>query len=164
VEHGISFEALLDYAEAEERRWEDWFRRNPGALDLQVEISDSSTVREFVRHIFGVGRRTAERLLNEPMTSDEKLDITSIESLFSIGADACAKLRRFLAQSNEASLSAPRQFQSATLGSFRATPRKLLTHAVVHGIRHWAQLATLLRQQGYKTDWRHDVLFTDAIQ
>ncbi len=40
----------------------------------------------------------------------------------------------------------------------------MLTHAVVHAIRHWAQLATLLRQQGYKTDWQHDVLFSDAIR
>ncbi len=160
----ISFEALLAYAEGEERRWLDWFRRNPGALDLPVKISDSSTVREFVRHILGVGRRTAERLLNEPMTSDEKFDISSAASLFAIGIDAHRKLRRFLQQSDEAALSSVRQFQSATLGSFRATPRKLLTHALVHEIRHWAQLATLLRQQGYKTDWRHDVLFTDAIQ
>ncbi len=164
MEKGISFEALLAYAEAEERRWADWFRRNPEALDLPAKISDSSTVREFVRHILGVGRRTAERLLNEPMTSDEKFDISSIDSLFAIGADARTKLRRFLAQSDEAALSSAREFQSATLGSFYATPRKLLAHALVHGIRHWAQLATLLRQQGYKADWRHDVLFTDAVQ
>ncbi len=164
MEHGISFEALLAYAEAEERRWEEWFRRNPGALDLRVEISDSATVREFVRHIFGVGRRTAERLLNQPMTSDDKFDVSSVESLFAIGADARAKFTRYLEQTDESALSSAREFRSATLGSFRATPRKMLTHALLHAIRHWAQLATLLRQQGYKTDWKHDVLFSDAIR
>jgi uncharacterized damage-inducible protein DinB len=34
----------------------------------------------------------------------------------------------------------------------------------MHGIRHWAQLATLLRQAGYKTDWSHDLLMSDALE
>jgi len=33
----------------------------------------------------------------------------------------------------------------------------------VHGVRHWAQIATVLRQNDYPQDWPHDVIFTDAM-
>jgi hypothetical protein len=32
---------------------------------------------------------------------------------------------------------------------------------MLHGIRHYAQLATLVRQQGVKPDWQMDYLFVD---
>jgi uncharacterized damage-inducible protein DinB len=163
AEPAISFTELLAYIEAEERRWEEWFHRNPEALDVAVDIAEAQTVRDLVCHIFGVASRTAERLLGHPMTVDGRIDSTSIESMFGMGIGARSKLRQFLGQISEEQLARPRQFQSATLGSFIASPRKLMTHAVVHGVRHWAQIATVLRQNGYPQDWPHDVIFTDAM-
>ena len=34
---------------------------------------------------------------------------------------------------------------------------------MLHGIRHWAQIATALRKAGYKQDWPHDFIFTEAV-
>jgi hypothetical protein len=31
--------------------------------------------------------------------------------------------------------------------------RKIFIHALLHGVRYWAQLSTHLRQKGYKQDW-----------
>ena len=163
AEPAISFTELLAYIEAEERRWEEWFQRNPEALEVRVDIAEAATVGHLVCHIFGVASRTAERLLGHPMTADERIDATSIESLFGMGGGARSKLRQFLGQVSEDQLSRPRQFQSATLGTFIASPRKLMTHAVMHGVRHWAQIATVLRQNGYPQDWPHDVIFTDGM-
>lgn len=160
---GIGFETLLRYLEAEERRWEEFFRRNPAALDIALDKDDAPTVREFLRHVFGVSQRTAERLLGQAMTPEQSLDISSPESLFAVAGDARAKLARFIRQTGDADFSQPRRFQSATLGEFSATPRKLVTHALVHSIRHWAQVATALRQHGYKQDWGHDFLFSDVL-
>jgi hypothetical protein len=39
-----------------------------------------------------------------------------------------------------------------------------LIHTLMHSIRHWAQLATELRKAGFKTDWPHDLLFSDVIE
>jgi uncharacterized damage-inducible protein DinB len=35
---------------------------------------------------------------------------------------------------------------------------------MIHGIRHWAQIATVLRQRGYPTQWFHDILLSDALR
>lgn len=43
--------------------------------------------------------------------------------------------------------------------SLHLTPRKIMVHVVLHEIRHWAQIATMLRQQGLPGDF-HDFLFS----
>ena len=42
--------------------------------------------------------------------------------------------------------------------------RKFLTHIALHSTRHWAQMAMLMRQQDYKTDWQHDSVVSDAMK
>jgi uncharacterized damage-inducible protein DinB len=39
----------------------------------------------------------------------------------------------------------------------------MFAHAMLHGVRHWAQLATALREAGHGTDWGHDFLFSDVM-
>jgi uncharacterized damage-inducible protein DinB len=39
----------------------------------------------------------------------------------------------------------------------------MFAHAMLHGVRHWAQLATALREKGHGTDWGHDFLFSDVM-
>jgi uncharacterized damage-inducible protein DinB len=42
--------------------------------------------------------------------------------------------------------------------------KKIFIHALLHGVRHWAQLSTHLRQNGYKQDWMHDFLASGVIR
>jgi hypothetical protein len=35
---------------------------------------------------------------------------------------------------------------------------------LLHGVRHWAQLAAELRRQGRPTGGRHDIAFSDAMR
>jgi uncharacterized damage-inducible protein DinB len=44
----------------------------------------------------------------------------------------------------------------------KATPKKIVTHVLLHEIRHWAQIATLLRLTGVTDDF-HDFLFSPAM-
>jgi uncharacterized damage-inducible protein DinB len=44
-----------------------------------------------------------------------------------------------------------------------ASRRKIAAHALFHGQRHWAQLATLLRNAGYPAKFRGDLLFSPAL-
>ncbi len=41
--------------------------------------------------------------------------------------------------------------------------RKIAAHALFHGQRHWAQLATLVRNAGFPSDFRGDLLFNPAL-
>ncbi|MGC2197205.1 MAG: DinB family protein [Terriglobales bacterium] len=44
----------------------------------------------------------------------------------------------------------------------RATPRKIVTHVLMHEIRHWAQIATLLRLSGFAVE-PQDYLFSPVM-
>ena len=52
-----------------------------------------------------------------------------------------------------------------TMGKLKA-PRKtiMFLHALMHSIRHYAQLATLARQNGFKPDWAMDYLYMSFIK
>jgi hypothetical protein len=40
----------------------------------------------------------------------------------------------------------------------------MVAQALTHSMRHWAQIATFLRQQEFKQDWNHDFLLTRAME
>ena len=46
--------------------------------------------------------------------------------------------------------------------SLSATPRKIVVHILLHEIRHWAQIATILRFNGLTGNF-HDFLFSPAM-
>jgi uncharacterized damage-inducible protein DinB len=48
-----------------------------------------------------------------------------------------------------------------TMGRARAARKAVLFHAMLHAIRHYAQLATLVRRQGIKPNWAMDYLMMD---
>lgn len=65
---------------------------------------------------------------------------------------------------SETDWSAQIEFQTRSAGVLLTSRKTVLFHAVFHGIRHYAQLGTLVRQQGYKTDWYGDYLFMGATR
>ena len=55
-------------------------------------------------------------------------------------------------------------FPTRTAGTIRASKRKMFAHAMLHGVRHWAQLATALREAGYATNWGKDFLYSPVME
>lgn len=156
---------MLAANEAETERWLKWFQRqSSGTLDLPTDIAGTGTVRHLLQHIFAVELRYAERLLDRETTSYESLNIFTLNDLFSIGERARRLFREFLAKATPDELSRVIEFQTRSAGTLRASKRKIFIHANVHGIRHWAQVAVVLRQAGHKTDWMHDFLVTPVIE
>ena len=49
-------------------------------------------------------------------------------------------------------------FQTRSMGAMRASLKTIYFHALLHSIRHYAQLGTLVRQHGYKPTWAGDYL------
>ena len=47
------------------------------------------------------------------------------------------------------------------MGLARASRKTVFFHAMMHSIRHYAQLATLVRQHGFKTSFPMDYLAMD---
>ena len=46
--------------------------------------------------------------------------------------------------------------------SLKATPRKIIIHVLTHEIGHWAQIATVLRLNGFKGEF-HDFIFSPVL-
>jgi uncharacterized damage-inducible protein DinB len=160
---GLSFGELLDYASEETNHWCDWFARNPLELDVPCDIAGTKTVREVVLHIAAVQVRYAERLLNRPITEYSDLASKSAAELFALAQKSADDLRSFAVAANDADWDGSLTFPTRTAGTLTASRRKIFVHTLLHGIRHWAQLATLLRHQGYPQDWPHDFIFSSVI-
>jgi len=171
---GLSFGELLDYSAEESNHWRDFFTQHPDALDLPCDIAGTKTVRELVLHIVAVQMRYAERLLNMPITEFEALAARlgegkpaqgkPGEELFALSRKSLEDLRSFAIAANDADWDGALTFTTRSAGELTASRRKIFIHALLHGVRHWAQLSTHLRQKGYKQEWMHDFIFSGVIK
>ncbi|HSK46238.1 MAG TPA: DinB family protein [Candidatus Binatia bacterium] len=166
---GLSFGELLDYSAEESNHWRDLFAQHPEALDVPCDIAGVKTVRELVLHIVAVQMRYAERLLNMPITEYDQLAARIAqgkpgEELFALSRKSFEDLRSFAIAANDADWDGTLTFPTRSAGEFTASRRKIFIHALLHGVRHWAQLSTLLRQKGYKQDWMHDFIASGVIK
>jgi len=160
----ITLEELLVDNEAATKKWQAWFAAHPAALDIPCAIYDSGTVRVLLKHIFAVELRHSQRLLGEEVSSYEAIPVGSLDDLMAVHARATQNLRKFLATANDAVLLEVIPLQTVSAGTLHASRRKLFAHIQLHSMRHWAQLSSLLREAGYKTEWPKDFLFSEAIE
>ena len=162
---GISFGELLRFDEQETGRWHQFLKKQGAAvLDVNVDLAGGGTVRDLLLHIFAVELKYAERLSGGALTQPADLPKRSIDEIFSIASTAQQNIRAYLKNAAEADLDAKITFPTLSAGEQTASRRKVLGHALLHSLRHWAQLTTEMRRRGYKAEWHHDFLFTDALQ
>ncbi len=166
---GLSFGELLDYCAEENNRWRDFFKQHPDALELPCDIAGTKSVCEVVLHIVAVQMRYAERLLNMPITEYESLAARLVqgkpgEELFALSRKSLEDLRSFAIAANDPDWDGILTFPTRSAGELTASRRKIFIHALLHGVRHWAQLSTHLRQKGYKQDWMHDFIASGVIK
>jgi uncharacterized damage-inducible protein DinB len=160
----LSFAEMLEANDRETAKWRNWFeRQSPQLLDLPLNIALAKNVREFLLHIFAVELRYAERLAGSTVTEYEALPTGSVLDLFGIGARARELYREYLSGATDSDLATVMEFPTRTAGVLRASKRKMFAHAMLHGVRHWAQLATALREKGHATDWPHDFLLNEVM-
>ena len=117
-----------------------------------------------MRHIWGAELRWAERLAGVPETPREAIPQGPLEALYDLHLQAMAHFRRLLADPHQ-DWSAPYTLDAPNLPPEQRTisRRKALGHVLFHGQRHWAQLATLVRQAGSPSGFRGDLLFSSGL-
>lgn len=161
----ITLEELLAWNEEAARFWKAYLDANPLLLALSCGIGGAATVQEFVRHIWAAELRWAQRLAGTPETAKDAIPAGPLDALFAVHIQAGEIFGKLLAD--------PRQDWEATYtltSNFlppekrTATRRKLLGHALLHGQRHWAQLATLVRAAGFPSDFGGDLIFSFALR
>jgi uncharacterized damage-inducible protein DinB len=158
----LRYDTLLELTSTEHHRWHDWFIERPQAWAVPFATGRMATIGGVVMHIFGVELRYAQRLLDEEVTQWEDFRQTSIEDVFELGDLARGQLVHFLTTAPEAELDRVLNFQTLTAGLVSASKYKIASNVFLHGIRHWAQVATVLRQNGFGDQWSHDMLLSSV--
>lgn len=160
---------VQQWERAEIARWEALFAEHPDALDWPFATEDASDprlaqVRGVVHHIAAVAHRYADRLEGKPTTLYHAIPSSPDAALFTALRDANARLGAWVANATDSELARVIEFETISAGTLRATTRKIAAHALLHGVRHWAQLATAMRMHGLPTGWQHDLLMSDALE
>jgi uncharacterized damage-inducible protein DinB len=107
------------------------------------------------------GWRYVERLSDEPLTDTASIPNDNLEAIFEFGQQSRQGLKDFIESFPAPSWDILKDFEFVGC-SLKATPRKIIIHILMHEIRHWAQIATLLRLNGFKGDF-HDFIFSPVL-
>jgi len=156
---------LLEYTDWQRQYWQNWFRtHDASALEISAGPGGDGrfdSVRDLIKHIFSAEKRYIERLTSQPLTQPADMPSADIEALFAFGQQSRREFLGYLAglSSETADTSIDMKLLDIVV---TATPRKILIHVVTHEIRHWAQIATLLRLNGFKVDFQ-DFIFSPVL-
>ena len=156
--HTRPYRDLVAYQIGETRRWHAWLAQRPQALALRIGDGRLATVRDIAAHVAIVDLRYAQRLHGMPVTGFDAFSETTWSDLGQHAERAAALLDGWLATATPAEVERELTFQTMSAGTLVASARSVITHTLIHGARHWAQVATCLRQDGMPQDWRHDYL------
>jgi uncharacterized damage-inducible protein DinB len=157
----LTADELIAWVEHTSTKWRALLTAHPEALTLPCDIRESNTVRDVVHHIVAVELRYAERLSGLPESSYDQIPKGDAGVLYATHERAMAMVRDLLAQ-DTVDWEGVLEFATRSAGTFRASRRTILVHLLMHAIRHYAQLATVVRQGGVKPDWGMDYLMMAA--
>jgi uncharacterized damage-inducible protein DinB len=161
----IELNLLLEYTDWERQKWHESLLQRGDRILLTSAGANSDTrfetVGDLIRHIFSAEKRYVERLSDKPLTDTASISTEKIEALFNLGQESRKALREFIETLPAQQWDAPREYMMMN-HPVRATPKKFIIHVLLHEVRHWAQIATLLRQNGLKGDF-HDFLFSPSL-
>jgi uncharacterized damage-inducible protein DinB len=161
----ISMEELLGWNEEASSFWKGHLDANPSLLTLPCGIGGAATVNDFVRHIWGVELRWAQRLAGGPDLARETVPDGPLDAIFELHQRAVRIFRGMIDNPDE-------DWDGTYTLSVNWIPperqvmsrRKVLAHTLLHSQRHWAQLATLVRAAGFPSEFRGDLLFSSALR
>jgi uncharacterized damage-inducible protein DinB len=156
-EPALSATELMAWVEKTSQSWKQLLEKHPEALVLPCDVAGVSAVAGLLQHIVAVELRYAERLNDLPETAYDQIPFGTVEEIYATHDRAMSLLRKVLADDTY-DWSQEMLFQTRTLGLIQSTRSAILFHLLLHAVRHYGQLATLLRQHGIKSAWPMDYL------
>jgi uncharacterized damage-inducible protein DinB len=161
----ITLEELLAWNQESADFWKSHLDANPALLELPCGIGGTANVQAFIRHIVTAELIWAQRLAGLPETERGSIPAGPLDALFALHLEAVRVYSAMLddpAKNWEETLTLSLSWlpSHARTGSMR----KLAGHALFHSQRHWAQLATLLRTAGFPSEFRGDLIFSQALK
>jgi uncharacterized damage-inducible protein DinB len=155
---------LMAYTAEERARWEDWFRANGDEVfSMPIAGTMETSIGQLVMHVFGPELRYVQRLRNEDQTDYRALPHGSVEAVFGFGLQSRSAMRDFIDGLAAADWDRVMEYPVRNFW-VRASIRKTICHVYIHEIRHWAQIARLVRERGFEPPGNHDLLMSSALE
>jgi uncharacterized damage-inducible protein DinB len=155
----LTAEDVLAWLETTSSKWRALIEEHPEILNFPCDVMGVSTVGGLLQHIVAVELRFADQLSGLPPTEYAAIPYDSAAAIYATHERAVKVFRELLAADED--WDAKFDFVTRSMGPMRSSRKTILFHAMLHGIRHYAQLATLVRQHGIKPGWPMDYLFMD---
>ena len=152
----------LKWFETTSNNWRKLLTANPDILSISCDIANSVTVAQVLQHLVAVELRWAERIARLPETDFDQVPFGSVDAIYATHDRALDIYHQSLAA--DLDWDQIIDFITRTYGPASASRKTIFFHGMFHSIRHYAQLSTLIRQHGYKTDWGGDYLFMGLIR
>jgi uncharacterized damage-inducible protein DinB len=161
----LSVEDLIHYTDWERSKWREFLRmRGDDVLKIGIGPNGDGrfqSVGDVVRHIFSAEARYVDRLLERELSDASLVANDRVDALFDFGSQSRNQLKEFVDTFPIERWDESIKFQLMN-NTIRATPRKIVVHVLMHEIRHWPQIATLLRLNGVVAGFR-DFLFSPVL-
>ena len=157
----IPIEKLITCNDETAQKFHDFVQANLTIFSLSSDIRSSETIAGTLQHIVYLELRFANLIAGLGKTPLEDIPKHSIEALHATHTHAIALVRQLLSDP-AFDWSQDLTFDIPNLGRLEASRETFLVHLTMHSIRHYAQLATIVRQAGFEPNWPMDYLFTQA--
>jgi uncharacterized damage-inducible protein DinB len=152
----LTTEELIAWNETTSQNWRKFLSDHPDLLDKPCDIAGAKTVAELLQHIVAAELRYSQRLNDLPITDYSEIPFDSVDSIYATHSRAIELFRQALAA--DTNWNEEIDFPTRSVGRLRSSRKFILFHSLLHGIRHYAQLSTLVRQYGVRPDWLMDYL------
>jgi uncharacterized damage-inducible protein DinB len=153
----LTAQDLMAWNEKTSTNWQQLLTAHPELLIVPCDIAGTKTIGELLQHIVAVELRYAERLADLPVSDYANVPFNSVGAIYATHDRAKAIFQQLL-DAADIDWDQPLEFMTRSMGPARSNRKTILFHALLHGIRHYAQLATMVRQQGVKPEWLMDYL------
>ena len=159
TEPALTAGEMLAWLDVTSNKWRALIEEHPEILQLPCDVMGVGTVGALLQHIVAVELRYAEQLSGLPPSDYSTIPFDSAAAIYATHERAMKMYRELLA--SDMDWEAKFNYVTRSLGPARSKRKTVLFHALLHGIRHYAQLATLVRQHGIKPGWQMDYLAMD---
>jgi len=153
----LSADEVMAWLETTSVKWKALIEEQPEVLGFPCDVMGVGTVGALLQHIVAVEQRYADQLSGLPPTEYSAIPFDSAAAIYATHELAMKKFRVLL--DSDTDWDGKFEFMTRSMGPMRSTRKTVLFHAMLHAIRHYAQLATLVRQHGVKPGWPMDYLF-----
>ena len=154
---GLSGEELYAWVERTSSNWRVLLTAHPEALEIPCDIRADGTVTILLKHIVVVELLFAEWLSELPATPLDLSPSPSVEAIYQTHDKAMSLLRE-LSRHDDAWWREAVSFIMRSGKQIHGPRRVFAIHPLMHSIRHYAQLATLIRQHGIEPGWQMDYI------